>query len=272
MARRSYRVRFDGGNGFALAGIVDRDDAAADAPVVVFSHCFTCNKDLKAIVRIGRGLADAGVSVLRYDMTGLGGSEGDFSATNFTTNLADLHAAVTFATEELGPVDGLLGHSFGGAASMRTAAARSGDPLLRSLSSLITLAAPSDTSHLADLLVHMDPRIDAVGEGEVNIGGRSWTITRQMVDDFRTARLTAAIPDIDVPTLILHSPVDETVRYDHAVRILSLLNTRPDADAIASLVTIPGGDHLLVREPRDLTFVADTIAAFVKRFSIRARN
>lgn len=88
--RVSSRVRIPGGNGAALAGILDAVQGHPDAPLVLFSHCFTCNKDLKAIVRISRRLADLGLAVLRYDMTGLGGSEGDFSETNFSTNLADL--------------------------------------------------------------------------------------------------------------------------------------------------------------------------------------
>ncbi len=71
--RSSYRVTFAGGHGATLAGIVDRPTAEPPQdgfPVVVFSHCFTCNKDLKAIVRIARAMAESGVVVLRYDMTG----------------------------------------------------------------------------------------------------------------------------------------------------------------------------------------------------------
>ncbi|WP_146414381.1 alpha/beta hydrolase family protein [Crateriforma conspicua] len=267
MPRHSFRVRFDGGAGFPLAGIVDRDDSHPDAPVVLFNHCFTCNKDLKAIVRISRRLADAGLTVLRYDMTGLGGSEGDFAQTNFTTNLADLHAAARFAADQLGPVRTMVGHSFGGAASMMAAGRRTDDGPLAELACLVTLAAPSDTRHLADLLVHMDGRIESEGRGEVTIGGFRYAIDRQMVEDFRTHDLTAAIASIDLPTMILHSPVDETVGYDQAIRIQTLINQRPGADALASLVTLAGADHLLVRQSKDLTFVADMIAALVHRYA-----
>jgi len=40
-----------------------------------------------------RGMTNAGYGVLRIDFTGLGESEGDFSNTNFTSNLDDLVAA-----------------------------------------------------------------------------------------------------------------------------------------------------------------------------------
>lgn len=259
--RKSFRVTFAGGNGFSLAGIVDRPDSDAPAPVVVFSHCFTCNKDLKAIVRISRTLADQGVAVLRYDMTGLGGSEGEFSHTNFTTNLADLNAAIDFAAAQIGPVTALVGHSFGGAASLAVAAQRRA----ATIAAVVTLAAPSDTVHLARLLAKLDPQIERVGVGKVEIGGRQWTIERQMLDDFRTHDLPALITQINVPTMLVHSPLDATVGFDHALRIMALVQATVDSNATVSLVTLPGADHLL-SQPDDIELVAAMAAAFVHRY------
>lgn len=257
MPRQSYRVQFASGDGrHQLAGIVDRPEDS-DAPVAVFSHCFTCNKDLKAIVRISRALSESGIAVLRYDMTGLGGSEGDFSDTHFTTNLADLRCAIGFAKEQLGPVCALIGHSFGGAASLAIAGMNEVD----SLKSLITLAAPSDTKHLADLMLRMNPAIESSGQGEVEIGGRKWTITNQMLDDFRSHDLTKIIPNIQVPTTLIHSPADQTVAFDHALRILSLIRGS-DSSASASLVCPPDADHLLTKQ-KDWEFVAKIIDASI---------
>jgi putative redox protein len=75
-----------------LAGILELPN---EIPLgfILFSHCFTCNKDLKAIVRISRELAERGWGVLRYDFSGLGGSSGDFRQTNFSTNRFDLQRA-----------------------------------------------------------------------------------------------------------------------------------------------------------------------------------
>ena len=263
MARRSYRVSFPSGDSRnTLAGIVDRPDDSSTSPVLVFSHCFTCNKDLKAIVRISRAIAEHGIAVLRFDMTGLGGSSGDFAETNFTTNLADLASAIEFANQELGSVSALMGHSFGGAASL--AMASNPGTALEGLRALITLAAPSDTVHLADLLLEMNDAIEREGRGKVVIGGYEWEITAQMLADFRRHRLTDLIPAIEVPTLLFHSPTDRTVGFDHALRIFSLLRDRP-----GSLVSLHGADHLLVKNQADLTFVADTVAAFVNRYASR---
>jgi len=264
--RLSLRVTFPGGNGFELAGIVDTPDfhhipgsVPAPRPVVVFSHCFTCNKDLKAIVRTSRLLASSGVTVLRYDMTGLGGSGGDFSSTGFTSNLADLRAAILYASQTLGPVTGLIGHSFGGAASL----AVGGDPQHAppSLAAIATLAAPSDTHHLADLMEWRNPRIAIDGAGEVEIGGRRWTITREMLADFRRHELSRFIATITVPMLVFHSPSDETVNFGEAANIVRLARS-----ASASLVALDGADHLLGNQPSDLAFVAGILSAFFHRY------
>ena len=256
MPRTSTRVQFPGGNGFELAGILDRPESSAEH-TVVFSHCFTCNKDLKAIVRISRGLAESGVAVLRYDMTGLGDSGGQFASTHLTTQLADLAAAMAFAKSQLGRVDALMGHSFGGLASLMMAGTSSRSDL--DLRAVITLAAPSDSVHLADLLVRMNPAIEREGEGQVSIGGRVWRIPRSMVQDFRQHDVSEALRGIHVPVLSFHSPSDETVSIDHQRQIIEAV----PADVTA--IPLSGSDHLLTRRPSDLRYVADVTAAFLRR-------
>lgn len=244
----------------------------------MYSHCFTCNKDLKATVRISRALARQGIGVLRYDMMGLGGSGGDFSASNFTTNLADLAAAIRFANQELGAVTALIGHSFGGIASLVTAAAAAVDPhamLLDRLGMVATLAAPSDTAHLATLLERMNPEIKTRGEGEVVIGGMRWRITQEMLADFRQHDVASQLHQINCPVLLMHSPVDETVGIDHAMRLMHLIQSAPPAlnptanDLTlkpVSLVALAEADHLLTNHPSDFGFVADLIASWCRRY------
>lgn len=288
--RHSYRVRFANEAGVELAGIVDRPKDAAThplpdpIPVAVFSHCFTCSKDLKAIARISRFLAGAGIAVLRFDMTGLGGSGGEFSQSNFTTNVSDLSAAVRFARQELGRVTALIGHSFGGAASLAVAAGMAspvqpsgestslnqtnqpGDDPRSTIAAVVTLAAPSETIHLARLLDQMNPDIQRLGEGDVSIGGRNWTITRQMLDDFRQHALPDQLPHIRCPVMVIHSPDDRTVSYDHALRIAGLIqNSRGEPSC--SLLTLDGADHLLVDDPKDADYVAQSTAAFLWRYA-----
>jgi putative redox protein len=83
---------FPGHAGHVLAGRLERP-AGQPRAAALFAHCFTCGKDLAAARRISRRLVADGYAVLGFDFTGLGDSEGDFAATGFASNVADLVAA-----------------------------------------------------------------------------------------------------------------------------------------------------------------------------------
>ncbi len=262
--RRSERVTFPGSHGNLLAGIIDLP-VATPSNFILFSHCFTCNKDLKAIVRISRRLAEHGWGVLRYDFSGLGNSEGDFSKSNFTTNRADLFAAADFlGNHHLAPTL-LIGHSFGGAASLSCAEE------IASARGVVCLAAPSDTQHLANLLVRRNPDIERLGVGQVDIGGRLFDIDKQMIDDLRAHDLPAWISRLTKPVQIFHSMVDETLGFEHALRIFSLVSNRGEDQPPspgATLITLPNSDHLLTNHPADIPFVAESIHVWLKRLIV----
>ena len=255
--RLSRRVSFAGANGYPLAGIIDSPQTSPLA-TVLFSHCFTCNKDLKAIVRISRRLAELGIAVLRYDWTGLGGSEGHFSETTFSSGVADLKAAAFFCASELGGPHFLLGYSLGGAASLAVASE------IDTLTGVLTIGAPSDTYHLADLLERMDPQIVVTGSGSVSIGGRRWQIGRRLIEDLRSFDLQSCLDRLDLPVFLIHSLVDETVDFWHALRLFSLLTSvNQRSRQPISLLSLPNADHLLSRNADDLEWVSQSIARWI---------
>jgi len=258
---KSQRVSFTGSEGRLLGGILD---APESPPIgfVLMAHCFTCSKDLKASVRISRGLAEAGWGTLRFDFAGLGNSEGDFAETNFRTNRLDLLAAASYLAETHQAPSLLVGHSFGGAAAISVANE------LDSVRGVVALAAPSETSHLANVLVQLDPRIESEGRGSVVIGGRSFPIARQMLEDFRQYDFTKDIARLKKSLLIFHSPTDATVGYHHAMRIYALVSQSNQPDSMrpeVSLITLPKSDHLLVNDPRDIPMVVSLISGWGKR-------
>lgn len=266
--RRSQRVTFTGSTGFQLAGIVD---LPLDAPraFALFAHCFTCSKDIKAAVRISRALAGAGYGILRFDFTGLGDSQGDFADTNFSSNCGDLLSAVQFLSENFAAPSLIIGHSFGGAAAL--AVGQSIDSIL----GVATIASPSDTHHLAALLERMNPAIAERGIGEVTIGGRQYTIKRAMLDDFRSFDLANKLSHFSKPVLIFHAPGDATLGFAHALRLLRSLTRGTQergtqegeevhhlSHSLASLISLPGADHLLTSRPGDVEYVATMIATW----------
>ena len=62
-----------------LAGLLQHPDGEPQ-DYALFAHCFTCGKDVKAAAQLARSLAELGIATLRFDFTGLGGSEGEFAA------------------------------------------------------------------------------------------------------------------------------------------------------------------------------------------------
>ena len=75
---KSIAVTFPGRHGHDLAARLEMPSRPPRA-CALFAHCFTCSKDSKAAVFVSTALAEHGIAVLRFDFTGLGGSEGDFA-------------------------------------------------------------------------------------------------------------------------------------------------------------------------------------------------
>ncbi|MDA7952124.1 MAG: alpha/beta hydrolase [Pirellulaceae bacterium] len=250
---RSFRLTFPGHNGNDLAA---RLELPPDEPKLyaIFSHCFTCTKDIKAISRISKRLAQLGIAVLRYDFSGLGQSKGNFTETSFSTNKQDLLAAAKFLSENYNPPQLLIGMSLGGAASLATAAQ------IDSVTGVVTLAAPSETPHLAETVTRFNPKVETEGEGKVTIGGTTYLMKKKLLDDLRSYDLGSDLVNLTQKVLLFHSPLDQTLGYEHAQTLKEKIGTN------ASLVTLHGADHLLTTDPSDIEFVAQTIFHWTSRF------
>ncbi len=253
------RVEFAGAGGQTIAG---RLELPADMPraLAIFAHCFTCSKDLKAVVRISRALAGRGIGVLRFDFTGLGESEGVFAETDFRSNVGDLVAAADYLRARLEGPQLLIGHSLGGAAVLAAAAA------IEESRAVVTIGAPSDTDHLRKQLLASEPDLEATDSVEVELGGRPVRIGRKLVEDLGRQDVESAIGALGRPLLILHSPVDGTVGIDHAARIYEA------ARHPKSFVSLDGADHLLLERDGDSRFVAEIIAAWASRYLVGDRD
>ena len=67
--------------------------------IAIFAHCFTCSSSLAVVKNISSELTNLGISVLNFDFTGLGHSDGDFSETSFSNNISDIIDVNTFLTK-----------------------------------------------------------------------------------------------------------------------------------------------------------------------------
>lgn len=249
---RTQRFDFTNKAGARLSGRLEEPDAPARAWAVL-AHCFTCGKDNLASVRISRALARHGIGTLRFDFTGLGGSEGTF-ATGFGADVRDLVSAVE-AMAKAGRAPALLvGHSMGGAAAIAAADA------LPAIAAVVTIAAPFDVAHV---LHAFDPatlrQIEEQGDAEVHLADRSFRIGRAFVQELREQDQAQRIASLRRPLLVLHAPRDVVVGIDHASRIF-LAAHHPK-----SFVSLDDADHLLSR-PADAHYAAEVITSWASRY------
>lgn len=249
---QSTRTEFPGTDGQLLAASLETPAGPIKA-YALFAHCFTCGKDVFAASRIARALGEQGIAVLRFDFTGIGASEGDFANTNFSSNVADLIAAADFLRSRHQAPSLIIGHSLGGAAVLAAA----GD--IAEVKAVVTIAAPSDPSHVRGLFGAALPQIEADGQATVQLAGRTFTIKRQFLEDAAEYRLSRKTAALGRALLVMHSPRDDTVDIGNALSIFSA------AKHPKSFVSLDDADHLLSKR-EDAVYVAGMIAALSVRY------
>lgn len=252
---RSEKITFTGSQGFELAAKLDRPDGHVKA-YALFAHCFTCGKDLNAINRISRALADDGIALFRFDFTGLGLSNGDFANTNFSSNVQDLITAADFMREQFEAPAIMIGHSLGGAATLVAAGN------VPEVKAVATIGAPHDSENVLKQFKNDLSTIEADGEAEVLLAGRPFKMKKQFVEDARGQNVSDHIARLKKPLLVMHSPVDETVSIDHARKIYDA------AKHPKSFVSLDSADHLLMKRAADGTYAARILSAWASQYLV----
>ena len=247
----STKIEFPGATGAKLAARLDSPPTARAH--ALFAHCFTCGKDIFAAARIAGQLVEHGIAVLRFDFTGIGSSEGEFANTNFSSNVGDLVAAADWLRRHHQAPALLVGHSLGGAAVLAAA------PQVPEARGVVAIAAPSTASHLAHSFAAKLDEIAETGRAEVSLAGRTFTITKQFVDDLASQSFLPSLAAMRKALLVCHTPRDEVVGIENANEIFSA------ARHPKSFLSLDTADHLL-RKREDAIYVANVIAAWASRY------
>lgn len=244
-------IEFPGRNG-ALAGALELP-ATTPRGYALFAHCFSCGKNSLAASRISRALAELGIAVLRFDFTGLGGSEGDFANSHFTSNIEDLVAAADYLKKQHAAPVLLIGHSLGGTAVLAAA------ERIPEAEAVVTIGAPASPEHVVDQFGADVTTLERDGVADVELGGRTFRIDRSFLDDLQSHSMRDRIHNLRRSLLIMHSPLDAVVDVGEASRIFeAALHPK-------SFVSLDDADHLL-RKTEDAEFAATTIAGWANRY------
>lgn len=246
-------LTFPGSGGHGLAARLEVPPNGRPVAYALFAHCFTCSKNIRAAVDITRTLSGLGIAVVRFDFTGLGESDGDFSDSNFSSNVEDLLAAARYMESELEAPSILIGHSLGGPAVLHAAIS------LPSVRAVATIGAPADPAHVLQHISSSKEEIERVGHATVQIGGRPFQVKKQFLDDLESQRMAEVVSNLDRALLIFHSPIDKIVGVENAGRLYEM------AKHPKSFISLDGADHLL-SDPADSKYVGTVLAAWAQKY------
>jgi putative redox protein len=249
MSKLTETVTFDGQQN-RLAGVIHY--AAGEAKLgVVLAHCFTCSKSYKIIRHLADGIAEGGYTVLRFDFTGLGESEGDFAETSVTTNVADLISAADFMKGRGFGTPAMVGHSLGGAATL-LAAHRS--PEVRAVA---VLASPATTDHIRRAFSKVDVETALeTGKVRVEIAGRPFHISAEFFRDLERHDTLDHVTGMGRPILIVHPTADRIVKIEEGEKIFGA------ARQPKWFAAIPGANHLF-SNPEHSKLAARVVVEFL---------
>ena len=252
------KINITGANETKLAAILEIPSEKQPWAYAIYAHCFTCTKDILAARHVARSLVENNVAVLRIDFTGLGDSEGEFAATNFTTNVNDLIAAANYLVENYEAPKLMVGHSFGGTASIVAAGK------IDTIVAVATIGSPANPAHLNHVFKQQADEIKAKGEAKVLVQDRPFVIQQQFIDDINSIEMDKHLANLNKAILICHSPQDDIVNIENAKELYTL------AKHPKSFLSLHGADHLL-SDKEDAQYVGKVIANFLE-FSNRKAN
>lgn len=249
----SEKISFENNSGEKLSAQIEFPIDQKPHNFVIFAHCFTCNKNFKAVRYIAKSLAAEGFGVLTLDFTGLGESEGDFAETTFSSSVDDLICAANYLKENHKAPTVVIGHSLGGSAVILSAR------LISEIKAVVTIGAPSEPQHVKHLLKSGIQEIREKGVAKVSIGGRPFSVKKEFIDDLENQDLLAIVKSLRKSFLFLHSPQDSIVGVENAAALYQ------SAHHPKSFLSLDGADHLLSNE-RDASYAGDVIASWAKRY------
>lgn len=219
----------------------------------LYVHCFTCSKDVLPASRICRFLAQKGIAMMRFDLTGLGASEGDFGDTNFTTQVDDVLSAIDAMQASFKRPDLLIGHSLGGTVAL-AAASRAPDT-----GAVVTINAPAHPVHTTKRFTKWADEIRVNGKADVLIEDRPFMIKKQFIDNLEAVDMDQVFETLKAPALLMHAPDDAVVLQHNGFDLFNAIK------GVKSFFALPHVDHLL-STPSSSAYVATMIDAWASGY------
>ena len=244
-------VNFKSETDATLSGVLHQPEDGNVKAYALFAHCFTCTKDIKAATTIASTLASRGIATLRFDFAGLGGSEGEFADSSFSTNINDLLGAAKYLEDNHDAPQILIGHSLGGTAVL--AAAQN----IPSAKAVTTIGSPATPDHVLHVLDGHLQTLKDEGEAVVPLAGRPHKFKQQFVDDVMSHMVDTG--GLNQALMVMHAPGDTIVSINEASKIFT------QAKHPKTFMSLDKADHLLSKK-QDAVYVGNVIASWADNY------
>jgi len=230
------QVHFKNHLGEKLTGTLHQLEKPSDRGIII-GHCFTCSRHTRVLQKMGRDLAAARFTVLRFDFSGNGQSDGAFIDSSYSKHIAEMKTATAFLSDNGARWIGLAGHSMGGNIALLTAAR------LKSVRAVCVLAGRISGMKAAHFLSReQQSKLERTGRVSFTSRGRSLELSKDFFADADTYDLFKLLGSFKKPLLIIHGDRDEIVPVDEA------LQAQKRNPAAITLAIIPGADHMFSQE------------------------
>lgn len=216
---QTRKVQFEGSDGSLLAGNIDFPEGISPVQYVIVSHCFTCTRQTLTTARLSRGLVQAGFAVLRFDLTGLGDSEGSFADSHFRSMIGDIERAAEFLSTHYQSASLLIGHSMGGTASL--AASQSGLKAMSHVDKIITLASPAYPAHVLHHFGKAMTDLQQGKESKILVAGQPYPVKPSFINDVESYDMDEQMKDCVIPIMAARAGKDSLVGPEAAERIIN---------------------------------------------------
>ena len=236
MKTKSIKCNFKNSRGQLLDARLDIPKEAEPSEIkhfIIFCHCFTCSKETITTFRLSRLLAEKGFGVLRFDFTGLGNSEGDFSSTTFTTTQDDLISAINFLETNYQTPSFIMGHSLGGTTALSVA------QNYDEIKGVVTVASPSEPDHVLHHFGHALTLLEQNIAASFEVAGQYFDIEPAFVEDIRMVDMQSSLAKLEKPVLIFNIENDALVDESNAREIQQWVKGE------TTLIDIANSNHLL---------------------------
>ena len=204
---------------------------------IILGHCLTCSRHTRILRDVSSALVEEGFTVLRFDFSGNGQSEGDFSESLYSKQVDDLRTAASFISAQGVSWIGVAGHSMGAMVAL-LAASEMDD--IKAVCSLAAKASALQSVHF----LSQDQLQELQRTGRVNFisRGRNLELTEAFFADAAKYDLSSIMPSLPQPLLVVHGDLDEIIPVENAYRLHEYKSVNTE------LAIIRGADHMFSQD------------------------